>query len=347
MLLTTSCDTLGRSVPASEPPGRLTNLADAASVAATLQSDTATSGERWAATAALARTARYLTSTASDGNSPPAIDRALIIAEASSSVLFQFAALDPPTAADLASLHKPVPNPAADGTSRDDAALDASAALVHATRPGTGPHSIADMLAIATTVSTICRTVGRTDLGPDVRCGGALTRSAVGAWACLRTELAPFNDGSRRPQTNRPPAVAHARTLHEIFASTSAGARPTELSAAVSFTVLDRLDTVVRHLAVAVDAGVTRGQFMAYAADLPYRDSRIDQYLQGRRAGGLVTADMADLKPVRDALDQVRAATAAVAKGLASMTALFTEADLRHDRGAQLDPSGGTVPTRR
>ena len=128
-LLEGACARLGNATARVEPAGRLTRFADAAAVTATLHVDTMTRGERWATTGAIARSAHHLTRAAAGGSEPPDVSRALIIAEASSAVLFQFATLDPPTADDNRALLRPVPNPRARGASVDDALLEAAAAL--------------------------------------------------------------------------------------------------------------------------------------------------------------------------------------------------------------------------
>ncbi len=318
-LLSVTCDTLGQSVSAAASPGRMTNLADAAAIAATLHVDTLTGGQRWAIVAALARTAHILTGAAAGGeHESPKASRALIIAEASSSVLFQFASLDPPTATDNAAQRRPVPNPAAQLTSVEAAALEASAALVHATRPGTGPHPLSDILAIVIAADTTCRFVERLQLGAGDDHFAAAAHDAARSWREVRGRLAPFNDGSRRPQNGRPPAVDHALTLHRALQTSGVApnaGQPQEQPFEAVGLVLGRLATVATRLDAAVAEGVACGRFMAYAVDLPMREARVGPFLERRRAAGLVTIDSDDIAPVMSALHHAGTSTAALAAG--------------------------------
>ena len=124
-LLANTCARLGNARPEPKTPGPMTRLADAAAIAAVLHADVQTNGQRWAIVAGLAQAATHLVASAGGGEQhSPDVDRALIIAEASSGVLFQFASLDPPTAADYRALHRPVPNPSPEVRSASDVVLE-------------------------------------------------------------------------------------------------------------------------------------------------------------------------------------------------------------------------------
>ena len=323
-LLANTCARLGDATPSSETPGPMTRLADAAAVTAVLHADVLTGGQRWAIVAGLARTANHLVTAAGGGDQQsPDVDRALIITEASSGVLFQFAALDPPAAVDYAALHRPVPDPSARPTSVEAAALEASAALVHATRPGTEPHPIADILAVATAATTTCRFVAATNPGDDGV--AALGRDAARAWVEVREQLAPFNDSSRRSQPVRPPAVESALALHRSLQSTawvsvaaSQEVVPDARLGAGVGVLVGRLAAVAERMDASVADGVARGRFMAYAVDVAMRDDRVRPFLQGRRGTGLVTVDADDVAPVRSALLRAGTATAALASSVAA-----------------------------
>ena len=147
-----------------------------------------------------------------------------------------------------------------------------------------------------------------------------LARDAARAWSEVREQLTPFNDGSRRPQTGRPPAVDHALALHRALrrASVPSADGPDDGGLPVRHRPSRRpLATVAGHLDIAVVDGVARGRFMAYAVDLPMREDRVRAFLAGHRAPGLVTADADDLTPVRSALRHAQVTTEALGSAVA------------------------------
>lgn len=333
-LLANTCATLGKATPQPETPGPLTRLADAAAVAAVLHAEVQTNGQRWAIVAGLAQAATHLVAPAGGGEQhSPDVDRALIIAEASSGVLFQFASLDPPTAVDYAALRRPVPDPSPEVHSASDVVREASAALVHATRPGTGPHSIADLLAISTAAATVCRYVQKLHLAVGDDQIATQASEAIRAWTEVRDQLAPFNDGSRRSQIDRPPPVVHASSLHRFFQMqllAPPGVPACGPGADGVALVVDRLATVADHLVLAFSDGVASGRLMAHAVDLPLRESRVRPFLEGHRTSGLVTANADDTAEVRAAFVRSRAAMVAVAGGISRTPSGVADRDLCH-----------------
>ncbi|MHA3700732.1 hypothetical protein ACXR2U_00990 [Jatrophihabitans sp. YIM 134969] len=301
--LANACSIAGQPpiAPSNVAPGRLAELADAAGMTATLYRDELTSGERWASVVALTDTVLALTRLAEGPHPTAGAARAIAMVDAAGAVVSRFAALDPPNAEHAAVLDRPVPDPFPNVGSHSARIDEAVAGLVHSTRPGTGPHSVAAILAVTIAAETLCRATARPGDGD-----AADVQKAAVAWSNVRSAFAPFNDGSREPQTVRPVAASYALSVNRVLHHARVQEQVDGVGSGILVVapeVARRLPVIARHLGAAVVEATNGGRLLAHACDLPLRESRVEQFLAGRRPRGLVVADLNDVRAVTDALD--------------------------------------------
>jgi hypothetical protein len=270
---------------------------------------------RWAIALELAATARRLADTAAEGADAEPL--APYVHLLGACVLVErTGAIEPPSAQDAQLLDRAIPAPLsqAPGTAAERI-TEAMAGLIHHTRPGTS-LSIAEALAVCIAAETLCATAANLPDREQSEAGDL--KSAAHAWRQVRTELHPFNDGSRHRHEQRPTAVAWAIRLHDTLRQTTFVApapqdhtRTSEpnVSDAVSACIA-QLPELGQHLCELIQQWPATGQVLAYAQQLPHREDRLAQRLADQRAAGLVHADATDLAPVlqavRNAMSTVR-----------------------------------------
>jgi hypothetical protein len=256
----------------------------------------------------------------------------------------------------------------------------ATVALVHATRATAPPLSIAAVLAISAacqTLSTTGHTLRAIRPGP-VNAGdstlAAPNRDASGptsaasddvgaaqAWQAIRAALQPFHDTSTRPlgtlplgtlarsaldatQPSAAPSespITAARLLHEQLVGL--GHDPT----APSGRTVEAIVSATQHLPVIADAiarnttaWLTSATVMAFAQDLPQRDTRLPQHFAGPRPAGLVHADDVDLAAVVTAASHAQLLSAVLAADVAYA------AETHHIAVPAVAPAGTDQPAR-
>lgn len=310
--LAAACTAIAQRPPAAGATddasrGRITQLAAASAEAVTLQRHHLTADQRWAvAVAATDAIHELLPLTVAAAAAERTTRQHLAVLAGAANAVSQLAAIDPPAEDACKVLDRPIPNPfPPERASVAQHVNEAAAGLLYWTRPGTGPHTIADVLAITLAAETVCRTAATLDAA-----AGHPTTShfeAATAWRDVRSAMDQFNDGSRRRQTQTPNAVGHALRLHRWSQQSAAsvgrgeadGPKVDAPTASVVTTVLPQL---ADHAITAVLESVQSGRWIAYACDLPLRESRVSAHLAGYRHGGLICADVTDVAPVLQAL---------------------------------------------
>jgi hypothetical protein len=159
---------------------------------------------------------------------------------------------------------------------------------------------------------------------------------AAQAWEAIRAALQPFHDVSTRPLGIRPlgmsrlppspttqraavsSAITSARLLHEQLVMLA------HQPAALTTGTVDAIVSATQHLPVIADAIAhnttawhAHATVMAFARDLPQRDTRLVQHIAGYRVDGMVHADHFDLTPVVTAAGNARLLSAALATDVA------------------------------
>jgi hypothetical protein len=188
---------------------------------------------------------------------------------------------------------------------------DVVAALLRVTGSGAEPPSVAEVLAYTLAAETLSGAAQRIHPGTEPWTGPP----AGPAWRAVRTALRPYDDGSRRPHSDAPPAVGAALRLHaSLNRPGSEPQSPSEPLRAVVAAAAQHLPTLATQLMYCtVRSWADTGALMAYARDVPPREERVAAYLRGYRPGGLVRVDAIDLQPVAGALHNARLLSLAVA----------------------------------
>jgi hypothetical protein len=309
--LATTCAELAARAPATE--SSLARLAAAAADTVAVQRDQATSRTRWAVAVELADVARVLADLITPAVPGPVAQWCAVLQHAALQVEHS-AARHPPTREGFAGLDQPVPFPT---RSRHveiaNLIHEATATLLNATRPGSEPLSLAQLLAVTFAAETLSdaaqlRLVGR-PIGPPA--SGSIG-TAGEAWQTVRFQLRPFNDGSRRRQTDRPAAVSVALELHGALRRQDPTA-PDDAATTALVRAIQHLPALATNLHAAVSQWAKTGTLFAYACELPPRDDRITQQLAGRRLTGLIRAESIDLLPTSEAIFAARLLSRALA----------------------------------
>lgn len=278
--------------------GRLALLCGAAADQSSLLRPELDNAARWAGVLAFAETARHITAaSATDG------DQASVRTLRRSCVLLErTGAIEPPARYDTRLLHRPVPWPAGirPRHERLHQAHEALAALVHHSRP-TMTLTLSEVLAVSIAAETACR---HAESGLDSETGSP--SAAAAAWRAVRTELQPFNDGSRHYRHERPPIIAAALALHDALRRSPPPVTASQLGDVSAATLPAAtgalLPVLAEHLCHQVNRWASSGALHAYAIDLRSREDRVEQQLAGHRANGLIRADGLDLAPATRAL---------------------------------------------
>jgi len=307
--LAAACTELGARAPATE--SSLARLAAAVADTFAVLHPQTTVATRWAAATAVAETVTPLAQVIAGGLPTGPAAQWLTEVERQSVRVQQTAALQPPSRADSAILDRPLVGPAV-LTGSDPALVvpDAVAVLLRATSGAAESPSVAEVLAYTLAAETLSDAAQRLD--PVAEPG---TGQAAPAWRAVRAALRPYDDGSRRPHHDAPPAVHAALRLHASLnrPGSDAGSQPEPLRAAVA-AAAQHLPTLATQLMYrTVRSWADTGALVAYARDVPPRDDRVAAYLRGYQLGGLVRVDAMDLQPVAGALHNARLLSLAVA----------------------------------
>ena len=325
-------------------PGQLSHVAGAVADVATMQREDLGCQNRWAIAIAVTDVVSRLTALIDPADVPIERRRALIVADASATVIQRSAALDPPSARHAAALDRAVPQPFPDGIDSPGTAIrEAAAGLERATRPGPSPMMIAEYLSVAIAVERLFRSVPAVMDSRDPGIPTAAQRASDG-WAAARAVLKPFDDGSRRPHDVAPPAVSFALALHDGLRRAQAqraerrGFHPVAdpIDGAVR-DALQRVPTIADNLNTALTVWGDTGRVVAFARDLQFHDWRLDAYLAEYTPAGLVAGDVTDLTPARNALAGARLlsvdlAARAAAPDHPGLTTAHLAAANQHDR---------------
>ncbi|MCZ2849803.1 hypothetical protein [Modestobacter sp. VKM Ac-2978] len=314
--LAVACSELAARAPATE--STLARLAGAAADTLAGLYDHTTVATRWAAATAVAETVTPLVQVIAGGLHAGPAGQWLAEVERQSVLVQQTAALQPPSRADTAILDRPLAGPAI-LTSSDPAAVvpDAVAVLLRATGSAAECPSVAEVLAYTLAAETLSDAAQRLDSAAQPAAGQA----AAPAWRAVRTALRPYDDGSRRPHHDAPPAVHAALRLHASLnrpgLDHALRSKPLREAVAAAAQHLPTLATQLMYRTVRSWADT--GALVAYARDVPPREERVAAYLRGYQLGGLVRVDAVDLQPVAGALHNARLLSLAVATRAAAV----------------------------
>jgi hypothetical protein len=340
-VLGSACTALAARAPVAD--GRMTALAGAAADAIAMLRNETTMRTRWAAAVAIVDAVDTLAALLE--NALPAGPAAQWLHEIRSHAvqIDRDAAQDPPTQRDAAVLDRPIPAFADTSNRRDGAQIvDATAALLHATRKGTAPLTIAAVLAATLAAQSLSET-GNTLLA-DTAEGDDVTNAAL-AWQAIRSVLQPFNDGTRIPHPDASAAVSAARSLHRHLRRLAD--RPEggigELQRAAVASAVQYLPMIASNLKSTVTAWGVTGTALAHARDLPVREHTLPQYLAGYRTKGLIHADRFDLAPVTDAVHRAQLLSTALAAALSSVAEPDAAGRTNRARGNLHRASSGAV----
>jgi len=264
---------------------------------------------RWAVALAVAETARHVGAVLEHGPSLAGGERVRHLHRASA-LVEHVGAVEPPLAAHAVILDRPLPHvvlPA--GLPGHQIALEASAALVHFTAVGSAefPPMISEVLAVSIAAETACRYAAALPIHlPGVK--PMPGQAAASGWRSLRAALEPFDDGSRRQQSDRPAVVAWAVRLCDALRrdlgplpvdAEEWRRRPDAHELAVNLrAAVNYLPAVAHNVDSAARSWGATGRVMAYATDLYRREDRVEQWLAGHHPRGMVHVDGRELTPV-------------------------------------------------
>ncbi|CCH88525.1 protein of unknown function [Modestobacter italicus] len=308
--LAVACTELAVRAPATE--STLARLAGAAADTLAGLYDHTTVATRWAAATAVAETVMPLAQVIAEGLPAGPAAQWLAEVERQSVLVQQTAALQPPSRADAAILDRPLSgSPVLASPDPELLVPDAVAVLLRVTGGGAEPPSVAEVLAYTLAAETLSDAAQRLHPGTEPGAGPP----AALAWRAVRTALRPYDDGSRRPHEDAPPAVHAALRLHAALNHPGAepSGRSEPLRAAIA-AAAQHLPTMATQLMDrTVRSWADTGALVAYAWDVPPREERVAAYLRGYQLGGLVRVDAVDLLPVAGALHNARLLSVAVA----------------------------------
>ncbi|SDG20067.1 hypothetical protein [Klenkia brasiliensis] len=306
--LATACSELGRHAPVAE--GRMALLAGAAADSMAVLHSHSTVSSRWAVATLMADTVTPLAAILQPAPEPAA-QRVEQVRRWAVRVQ-QTAALHPPSRSDASLLDRPLAG-FERITSRDPVRVvpDAVAALLRATGATAHLPTVAQVLTYTSAAETITALAQR--LGSTAPMGSGHLASP--AWRAVREALRPYDDGSRRPHPQAPPAVAAAIRLNDSLTSAPAQTMLGDpaVRGAVAAAAQHMPTLAVQLLYRTVRSWADDGSLVAFARDLPPREERMAPYLRGYQPGGLVRANAADLQPVVGALHNARLLSLAVA----------------------------------
>ena len=308
--LAATCSAVAQRAPLGQT--ELCSIAAAAADALALAGLRTTVAGRWAMTTEVIDTVTVLSDIVADTAVGPEITERCAAIGGIAVRLQREAALNPPAAQHFEALDRPIPRP---GTAllSDGAAVvrESTAQLLYASEQRDTRLTVAQVLVRAIAAEALTHAVeSRHQLGPR-RDGHA---GAAESWRAFRAALAPFDDGSRRPQRVAEPGTSAAVQLHAALHR--AGDRSgwdTHLCNAADAAV-QLLPTLARQLERTLHRWTREGSLVAYACDLPYQDGRAHAFLAGRTPAGLIRVLLVeDLKPAVAALRRTGLLTAAMA----------------------------------
>jgi len=270
---------------------------------------------RWAAAVEMATIARRLGEVASNADAPKLPSSALEHVRRAGILVERTGAIEPPSASDARPLDRAIPSPLSQPPQQPaDRITEAMAGLVHYTRPG-AQLAVAEVLAVGLAAETLCVSAA-TLHSPNHPQFEAMT-SAGQAWRRVGVALQPFNDGSRHRHDDLSTAVGWAIQLHETLRQTNVTGVQIAHDGGPLNGKGDIRDGVAACVAQLPELGANLceliqgwprgGRVLAYAQQLPPREDRIREHLDGRKATGLIHVDTADLRP---AVEAVRSAVA-------------------------------------
>jgi hypothetical protein len=293
---------------------RLGRLAGAAAdTVAVLQPELTTAG-RWAITVAIADTAGELV-TRLDGAGPLqhlAAETALRHLDRCIGDTQRAAAAHPPTRASQAILDRPIPTTFSveSGTPTRQVLANAAAGIVHHTRPGQ-PIALCELLAVTIAMESLTETTARLLAKVDL-C--APDRRAADAWRAVQHQLRPFNDGTRRPQTDTPALVGCALDLHRALPTHNEPTTRNNLIA--TRDALQHTPAISRNLITAVQRWAYTNVLFGYACDVPTGPWHVAAYLAGHRPAGFMSAGLSELRPTMTLVAEAATATHELATNL-------------------------------